>query len=98
LPQAPPGAAPAGTMIGVGVPATLKVKFVPTVIPAPATLQIWTNPIGCECAPLAQSKTTDARNMDLTRIMAIRFPSLFSRASWRFENALPIRREIESRS
>src|ERR1035441_5437366 len=36
-PQVPPGAAPAGTV--TGVPATLKVKFVPTVIPLPATLQ-----------------------------------------------------------
>jgi hypothetical protein len=36
--QEPPGAAPAATV--TGVPATSKVKFVPTVTPAPATLQI----------------------------------------------------------
>ena len=36
--QEPPGAGPAGTV--TGVPATLNVKFVPTVTPAPATLQI----------------------------------------------------------
>ena len=36
--QEPPGARPAGTM--TRVPATLKVKFVPTATPPPATLQI----------------------------------------------------------
>ncbi len=36
--QAPLAAGPAGTVIGV--PATLKVKFVTTATPAPATLQI----------------------------------------------------------
>ena len=36
--QEPSGAGPAGTV--TGVPATLKVKFVPTVTPLPATLQI----------------------------------------------------------
>jgi hypothetical protein len=36
--QEPPGPAPAGTM--TEVPATLNVKFVPTVTPEPATLQI----------------------------------------------------------
>src|ERR1700686_1587364 len=35
-PHVPPGAEPAATV--PGVPATLKVKFVPAVIPAPATL------------------------------------------------------------
>ena len=36
--QVPPGAAPAGTV--TVVPATVKVKSWPTVMPAPATLQI----------------------------------------------------------
>jgi hypothetical protein len=34
-----PGAAPAGTMNAPVIPVTLKVKFVPTVTPPPATLQ-----------------------------------------------------------
>ena len=41
--QVPPGAGPAATT--TEVPATLNVKFVPTVTPAPATLQICTKPV-----------------------------------------------------
>ena len=41
--HAPPGAGPAATI--TGVPATLKVKLVPTAMPAPATLQICRNPV-----------------------------------------------------
>ncbi len=41
--QDPPGAGPAATV--TGVPATLKVKFVPTAIPAPATLHTCTKPV-----------------------------------------------------
>ena len=71
VPQVPPGAGPAGTI--TGVPATSKVKFVPTVIPVPATLQMLRVPTTCECTPVAQSTTTDARNKDLTRIMGLMF-------------------------
>src|SRR6185295_15853315 len=41
--QAPPGAGPAVTI--TGVPATLKLKFVPTAMPATATLQICRHPV-----------------------------------------------------
>ena len=42
-PQEPAGAGPAGTV--TGVPATLNVKFVPSTMPVPATLQICRNPV-----------------------------------------------------
>ena len=41
-----PAVAPAG--ITTGVPATLKVKFVPTAMPAPATLQTCNDPFCAE--------------------------------------------------
>jgi hypothetical protein len=44
--QVPPGAGPAGTI--TGIPATLKLKFVPRVTPLPAILQTLTKPVELE--------------------------------------------------
>ena len=54
--QEPPGAGPAATI--TGVPATLKVKFVPTAMPAPATLQICRNPVVGGTAGIVSTKVT----------------------------------------